>query len=188
MKKYKKNKKITYQYIQGAAYRYLGRYATTEANLRFILLRKVERILANHDDAEQLRQQAEEWITEVVAKSVKIGLIDDRLYASSKINSFLFGGSSMVNIKAKLRAKGVPQEIITELIAEAQEKTPDINFRSAIKYAKKRRFGPFRSREPQEKTNDREKAAMARAGYSYDEVNRVLKGDREELEDILYGN
>ncbi len=188
MKKYKNNKKITYQYIQGAAYRYLERYATTEANLKFILRRKIERILSSQEDTEEIRSQAEGWINDVVEKCVKIGLVDDQLYATSKMNSYITSGNSIANIKNKLRAKGVPADIVTVVIETAREEEPDLNLKSAIKYAKRRRFGPFRIREEQENTVDKENAAMARAGYSFDEVKRVLKGSRDELEDILYGN
>ncbi|MCC3860645.1 regulatory protein RecX [Pseudemcibacter aquimaris] len=187
MKKRFKNKKLSQAYIQGAAYRYLERYATTEANLFFILRRKVERILADQEDVEEVRQNAETWINETVQKCVKMGLVDDRLYAESKFNSFMLSGNSLAQIKNKLRTKGVPQDIIAELIEAAKNDQPDLNFKSAIKYARKRRFGPFRIREEQENTRNKEIAAMARAGFSYDETNRVLSGDRNELEDILYG-
>lgn len=188
MKKYKNAKKITYQYIQNAAYRYLERYATSEENLKFILRRKVERIVVNHKDSEKIRQDAAQWIEDVVQKAVKIGLVDDLLYATSKMNTFMASGNSISIIKNKLRAKGVQQEVIAAVIEAAKEQEPDINFKNAIKYAKRRRFGPFRVREPEERTSDKEKAAMARAGFSYGEVKKVLEGAREDLEDILYGN
>lgn len=187
MKKRFKNKKLSQAYLQGAAYRYLERYATTEANLFFILKRKADRILADQDDVDELRRDAETWVNEIVAKCVKMGLVDDRLYAESKLNSFLLSGNSLAQIKNKLRTKGVPQDIIAELIEVAKNDQPDINLKSAIKYARKRRFGPFRIREPQENTKNKEIAAMARAGYSYEEANRVLNGEREKLEDMLYG-
>lgn len=188
MKKYKKNKKITYQYIQGAAYRYLERYATTEANLKFILQRKVKRIVANYSDEMGAPEDIDEWISDVVSKVVKLGLVDDRLYAQSKLNSFMASGNSIATIRQKLRAKGVPLNLIDEVVNEAKNEQPDVDFISAIKYAKRRKFGPFRIREPKDNTGEKEKAAMARAGYSFDEVKRVLTNSREDLEDILYGN
>lgn len=188
MNKKLKNINISKSYLQGAAYRYLERYATTEANLFFILKRKVERILKQQEQSDYNLIEIEGWIGEVVAVCVKHGLVDDRLYAESKLNSYTISGNSITNIKNKLHAKGVPQEIISEVINKAIEKTPNINYKSAIKYVKKRRFGPFRIREPNERTPEKELAAMARAGYSYHEAIKVLKSDREELEDILYGD
>ncbi|MDG1857614.1 MAG: RecX family transcriptional regulator, partial [Emcibacteraceae bacterium] len=90
-------------------------------------------------------------------------------------------------IKNKLRAKGVSSEIISDVMQSALEAQPNLNFLSAIKYVKKRRFGPFRIKEKNDKTDIKEASAMARAGFSFEEVNRVLKASREELEDILYG-
>ena len=84
--------------------------------------------------------------------------------------------------------KGVSLEIINDVVSKAIENTPNINQISAIKYAKKRRFGPFRIRQEDERTNKKELAAMARAGYSYHEAANILKANREDLEDILYGN
>ncbi len=188
MKNDKINKKITYKYIQGAAYRYLERYATTEANLKYILQRKVDRILKSNQEITTRNHEIDIWIDDVVKKSVELGLVDDLLYATAKLNTYKASGNSIAIIKNKLRAKGVSQDLINEIIEKEREENPDMNFISAIKYAKRRRFGPFRIRDADLKTSDKEKAAMARAGYSYEEVKKVLQGERKELEDILYGN
>lgn len=188
MYKKRNNRNITKSYLQGAAYRYLERYATTEANLFFILKRKTDRILSQNDQEDFNISEIEAWINEVVIECVKHGLVNDRLYAESKMNSYSLSGNSLANIKNKLRSKGVPQDIINDVINKAISNTPDINFKSAIKYAKKRRFGPFRIRELNETTFDKELASMARAGYSYSESIKILKGKLEDLEDVLYGN
>jgi regulatory protein len=188
MKNKKINKKITYKYIQSAAYRYLERYATTEANLKYILQRKVDRILKANLQLATRSHEIDEWIEDVVKKSVELGLVDDLLYASAKLSTYGASGNSIAIIKNKLRVKGVPENLISEIIENEREENPEFNFISAIKYAKRRRFGPFRIRDAELKTADKEKAAMARAGYSYNEVEKVLKGNREELEEILYGN
>lgn len=186
MKKNNKKKNITRRYLQGAAYRYLERYATTEANLILVLRRKVDRILLESDDREEKREEAFLWISEIVENCVKNNLVNDRLYAEGRLNSFLITGNSLVVIKNKLRAKGVSPTIISDLIEGVRSDKPTINLISCIKYAKKRRFGPFRVKEIQEKTMSREQASMARAGFSYDESMKVLNGTREELENLLY--
>ncbi|HPF46633.1 MAG: RecX family transcriptional regulator [Alphaproteobacteria bacterium] len=186
----KKNKKIkiTKDYIQKAAYRYLERYATTEANLKFILNRKIDRQLVNSDNPEDLRREARIWVLDTIKKCVALGLVNDQLYGEAKINSYLNSGNSLNIAKKKLKSKGLSTQLISEMITDIEEKTPEINFISAIKYAKKRRFGPFRIRKAKEDTERKEQASMARAGFLYEEIIRVLKADSEELENILYEN
>ena len=188
MCKKKKNRKITKTYLKGAAYRYLERYATTEANLFFILKRRVDRILNQQDENDDDYGEIENWINEVISECVKHDLVNDRLYSERKLNSYTILGNSIATIKNKLRAKGVSLEIINDVVSKAIENTPNINQISAIKYAKKRHFGPFRIRQADEKTNQKELAAMARAGYPYHEATHILKANREDLEDILYGD
>ena len=187
MYKKKKNRKITKSYLNGIAYRYLERYATTEANLFFILKRKVDRIINQQEQNDDDYSEIENWINEVITECVKHSLVDDRLYAESKLNSYTISGNSIPTIKNKLRSKGVPLEIINEVVDKAIENTPNMNQISAIKYVKKRRFGPFRIRQSNERTDEKELAAMARAGYSYHEATKILKSSREDLEGILYG-
>ena len=186
MNKFNKKKKLTKEYLQGAAYRYLERYATTEAHLIFILNRKAMRIVAEEENRDEIREEANGWIRGIVEKCVKNNLVNDRLYAQGRVNSFLISGNSLAVIRNKLRAKGVPAHIIDEVFDDIISDKPNINLLSSIKYAKKRRFGPFRTRELQENTQKKEQASMARAGFSYDESMKVLKATREELEDILY--
>ena len=88
MYKKRNNRNITKSYLQGAAYRYLERYATTEANLFFILKRKTDRILSQNDQEDFNISEIEAWINEVVVECVKHGLVNDRLYAESKMNSY----------------------------------------------------------------------------------------------------
>ena len=188
MKKFKNNTNLTQGYFQRAAYRYLERYATTEANLIFILTRKAGRILEEDENRDEKLNEASDWIKEVVKKCVEYGLVDDKLYGQARINAFLNAGNSIPVIKNKLRAKGVPIDIINQLIGGITVNNPNVNLKSSIKYIKKRRFGPYRIREPRENTDKKEQASMARAGFSYDETMRVLKASRDELDDILYEN
>lgn len=188
MKKLNKKKNLTRQYLFSAAYRYLERYATTEANLKFILNRKAARIIYGAENEKEQGEQATLWVEEIVEKCIKNNLINDKLYARARLNSLVSSGNSLPVIKNKLRAKGVSAEVIDEIIEKLRADKPNLNLISAIKYAKKRRFGSFRLREKQDNTDKKESGAMARAGFSYAETKQVLNATREELEDILYEN
>ena len=154
----------------------------------FILKRKVEKIIIDEENRDELREETREWIKDIVSNCVKQGLVDDKLYAESRVRSFLQAGNSLANMQNKLRAKGVPAEIITDVISKLCEEKPNINILSGIKYIKRRQFGAFRIKQAQENTEQKEMAAMARAGFSFDHSKKVLNASREELEDILYEN
>lgn len=186
MKKYKKNKKLTRSYLQAAAYRYLERYATTEANLKTVLSRKADRILREMEDAYELREQSDSWIDEIVKSAVKNNLVNDLFFARAKTETYLRSGNSIGILKNKLRTKGVPVDVISAVVSELKAGGRDINYLSCIRYARKRRFGPFRIKEEKENTTQKEIAAMARAGFSYAETTKVLNSTRDELEDVLF--
>jgi regulatory protein len=188
MNKIKKKRKLSERYLIGATYRYLERYATTEANLILILKRKVEKIIVDDENQEELRKQSASWIKDIVAKALKQGLVDDKLYAQSRVQAFLQAGNSLSTMQNKLRAKGVSAEVISAVISKLNQEKPNINIISGIKYVKRRRFGAFRIKEAQENTEQKEMAAMARAGFSFKHSKKVLSASREELEDILYEN
>ena len=186
MKKIRRKTNLTQGYLQRAAYRYLERYATTEANLVFILKRKSERFLTRNEGSDLKIEHISQWIKEIVGNCVKNGLVNDKLYAEARIKVFFNAGNSLPIIRNKLRAKGVCTNIINDLIARIKLDNPDVNFKSCIKYARKRRFGPYRVKLTKEGSNKKEQASMARAGFSYTETKRVLSASQETLDNILY--
>jgi regulatory protein len=186
-KKYKK-RKLTRSYLLAITYRYLERYATTEVNLKNVLIRKIERIIDKNEDYEETRHQGVIWIDEIIIQCVKNKLIDDRQYALSRANSFFLSGNSVNIVKNKLRSKGVPPVIIKSVLTEIYGNKPAIDIISCIKYAKRRRFGAYRIKEKLENTTKKEIAAMARAGFSYEDTRKVLNSTVIELEEILYND
>jgi len=193
MKKFRRKTNLTQGYLQRAAYRYLERYETTEANLVFILKRKADRIISREerDDIKEKKDCIEiehisQWIKEIVGNCIKHGLVNDKLYAEARIRVFFNAGNSLPIIRNKLRAKGVCVNIINDLITQTVIATPNVNFKSCIKYARRRRFGPYRNRPIKEDTAQKEQASMARAGFSYTETKRVLSATQTALDNILY--
>ena len=179
-----KPKKISEGYLERAALHYLGRFSSTEANLRTVLERKVRRRL---EDGQEVSPEHREWIATVAQKCVKYGYVDDSLYAKSRYESLLRKGKPLRVISQDLRYKGVPQDIIQNLLASVQEEPDiDVNLSAAAAYAKRRRFGPFRraDRYSEEKV-EKEKAAMMRAGFPYQMVLRILNASEEEVIQLL---
>jgi regulatory protein len=81
-------------------------------------------------------------------------------------------GHSRYTIKAKLRAKGVDSAILDALEEdEAAEKE------AAWIYARKRNLGPYRPPHDRELLKQKDLAAFARRGYSFEIASQILDSD-----------
>ncbi|MCG7392971.1 recombination regulator RecX [Microvirga sp. ACRRW] len=166
-------RKVTPAYLQRAALAYLERYASSAENLRRVLKRKVDKRcrLRGEDPAE-----FSEMIDEVVAKSLRTGLIDDTRYAEARVATLRRRGGSARAIQAKLSAKGVDRTTITAALEGGEE---DDEEKAAHALARRRKLGPYR---PGDRTPYRGKdlAALARAGFRFDVARQVVDGERED--------
>ncbi len=107
--------------------------------------------------------------------------LDDRHYAEIKTRSGARSGHSKRRIARDLSTKGVDRA----LIATSIEEVDDLS--SAINYARKRGFGPYRKVELDDRRKAREFSAFARNGYSAAIASRVLNLTPEELEELEAG-
>ena len=165
-------RKVTPAYLQRAAMSYLERYASSAENLRRVLRRKVDKRcrLRGEDPAE-----FHEMIDEVVAKSLRSGLIDDARYAEARVATLRRRGGSARAIQAKLSAKGVGRSTI----AAALEGEEGDEQEAARAFARRRRLGPFRPGE-RAPYRDKDLAALARAGFRFDLAREVIDGVRDD--------
>lgn len=188
-------RKITPGYLENYAQFYLQRYASSAENLRRVLYRRVWKSCAHHgtDEAE-----GRAWVDALVARYVRAGLVDDRLYAEGRARALFRQGVPPVMIRRRLQAKGVGAAEIEGALAALAEDTPDPELAAAIAYARRRRLGPWRDgqgrngegRNGKGRAGDaraerrgKDLAAMARAGFGYDAARRVI--DAESV-DALY--
>jgi regulatory protein len=170
-------RKVTPAYLQRAALSYLERYASSADNLRRVLRRKVDKRcrLRGEDPAEFA-----EMIDEVVTKSLRLGLIDDTRYAEARVATLRRRGGSARAIQAKLSAKGVDRSTI----AAALEGEDGDEVQAARAFARRRKLGPFRPGE-RAPYRDKDLAAMARGGFSFDIARRVVDGGMDDDGDDL---
>jgi len=174
---------VTEAYLERAALHYLERFSSTESNLCRVLERKVKRRL----DGDPFTREHVGWIEACAAKCVKFGYVDDTRYAEARYASLVRKGKPLRVIAQDLRYKGVPREIVERLLLDAREEgeiNPDIQ--AAAAYVRRRRFGAFRraDRTSDEKI-EKEKAAMLRAGFSYDLTVKTLSASEDELMALL---
>jgi regulatory protein len=164
--------------LREAAMNYLARYATTEAGLRIVLQRRVDRwarLAAGQDDAGERAASARACIPAIVARMVELGLINDAAFAEHRARGLALSGRSRRAISARLMAKGIGA-------AQARAALPETEggeLVSALILARKRRIGPFRKTEPD---RNRELGVLARAGFPRDIALRALAMEPEEAE------
>lgn len=180
-------KKVTAGYIERAALHYLGRFNSSEKNLRVVLSRKVRR--RNIDNASPSTEQLS-WIDDVVRKCVRYGYINDLQYAQQRAALLLRRGKPVHAISQDLRHKGIANDEIQKVLEQlSSESGENANQLAAASYVKRRRFGSFRRplNDPDEQCAKREKelASMARAGFGYELSSQVLDMTQEEVIDLL---
>ncbi len=170
--KRKTPRKISKTYLENAALYYLQRYATSAANLRRVLLRKVKRSCAFHEMDED---EFTPLVDELVARYKTVGLLDDQSFARARVASLRRQGLSERAIMAKLQIKGLTPAQIDAALKNVDAEQDDAEAVAAAAYAKRKKLGPWRKRpaDPQ-----KELASMARAGFSYDVAVKALK-DRD---------
>lgn len=175
-------KPVTERYLQNAAVFYLGRYSSSAANLGEVLKRKVRRRNEGHapPSAEQ-----EDMVAATVGKCVSLGLVNDTDYARAKARSLHSAGKSLRMIETALRHKGVEREDIEKALdALREERGDNLEQAAALAYARRRRFGPWRTRDGDEDKKRRELSSLARAGFSYRLASVIVDAtSAEEIED-----
>jgi regulatory protein len=167
---------VTAAYLQRAALAYLERYASSAENLRRVLRRKVENRC-------RLREEEPEpflpLIDEVVETCLRTGLLDDARYAEARVATLRRRGGSARAIQAKLAAKGVSRDAVQAALDGEDGNRQEDEEAAARAFARRRKLGPYRpgAREPY---REKDLAALARAGFSFDLVRRVIDGEGQE--------
>lgn len=173
-KKTKVLRKITKQRLKNIALYYLKRFESSVANLRSVLRRRVNDYAYHTPDF--ARQEAYDWIEEILQDFLRIGYLNDERYAELKVKNYVLAGKSQRYIQGKLREKGIDENIVEAMIAE-QDFNP---FEAALKLAKKRKIGPYsQTEEIRKERRSKDLAILVRAGFDYDVAVKVL-----ELEDV----
>ena len=144
---------------------YLSKYSSSKKNLEYILKKKIRRI----SDEKKIRFQLYKEIKIIIDKLEQLKLINDTIYAESKINALLNQVKSKNYIKQYLIRKGVRSEVADEQISLFYEKNQNLEKENALKFAKKRNL------LKDNKDYEKKLSKMARAGFSYEISKEILK-------------
>ncbi len=173
---------MTQRRLENIARFYIERFATTSAHLRRVLARRAERARRIHGGE---TAEMNSWIEDVVARLVRLGLVNDARYAADRAASLRRLGRGPGRIRAPLAAKGVPRPLIDQVMKETakNDEGKDASLDAAVAYAKRRRFGAYgkapTDKEERAKKQKKELAALGRAGFAYAIARRALLGDAE---------
>ena len=195
-------KPLTAERIRNIAEFYVGQRESSAQMLRAVLERRLLRRLRALDPeaADEERMAALPLIEAEVERLTAAGVVDDARYAEMKARTGLARGRGTRRILRDLGQKGVTGTTAQEaLLGAARELTDEVSgtaeatevlgaaeLEAAEVFARKKRFGPYRTEPLPEAWAEksrvwrREAGAMARAGFGVDTIRKVLDREPEE--------
>lgn len=170
--------------LEKAAIRYLERFAAPAEGVRRVLMRAVERAV-RAGIAE--RGPASADVDAVVARLVARGLIDDRAFAEGRAASLARRGLPGGRIARRLQVAGVDGDAVAGALDELA-RTGENDRAAAIRFARRKRLGPFADPARRAAARMKHLAAMARAGFDGDLARRVIDAaDPDALDETTAG-
>lgn len=196
-KRKRKPRRISDGYLERVLLYYLERYGASRSRARRFLIKRVNNSLAEHNPPDSddfdpdARDKALELVETVLDRVEERGLINDEKYALAVVKRLRKKGKSTRAICAWLRQRGVPSEAIDSALLQArtlhetflgeehgETRSPEeIELESAMTFVRKRRLGPFSTRERDHDTFRKELGKLARAGFSYRIARAALEAE-----------
>jgi regulatory protein len=161
--------------LQELALRYVGKYATTRSKLRSYLARKLRE---RGWDGER-----EPDLEGLAGRFAELGYIDDAAYALAQSRSLAARGYGKRRLADKLRSAGVNEEEAGAAGAHANEQA----VASALRFAERRRLGPFAATAADRPQREKWIASMVRAGHRFTLARAICviaPGEPVDLEDL----
>jgi len=165
--------KATPEGLERSALYYLERYDSSSGHLRRLLRRKIALSQKVHGTDPEEGAAA---VERLIARLTGLGLLDDARYARERVHGLLARGTSATMIKAKLAAKAVPSALVEAALDEHLGDSGCAELRAALRYAKRRRLGPFRLKEREDR-RARDLAALGRQGFDYETARKVVDSE-----------
>lgn len=161
---------VTAAGLRAAALTYVDRYGGTRQRVRRVLVRRVDRSIAEHGgDRAALLTIVDGILDELERRRV----IDDDAYARSKAQALVRRGVSSRGVRAKLAGLGIGGERARAGLDEVRALGVDPDWAAACAFVRKRRLGPYRG-EAAAAHRDADLARLARAGFSWSVARAVL--------------
>jgi regulatory protein len=150
---------------------YAGRYAVTRAKLRDYLRRKLRE--------RGWRGDGEPPVERLVERFSALGYVDDRAFAAARADALGRRGYGLRRIDQALRAAGIEEEDG----AEARESAEAGAWSAALRFAERRRIGPFAQEVPDRPQREKALGAMLRAGHPLPLARKLVNAEPGEVPD-----
>lgn len=158
------------------ALRYVGRFSTTRAKLRSYLARKIRERGWDGARAPDVAAIAERFAAQ--------GYVDDAAFALAKSEALTARGYGKRRVLQSMRIAGVGEDDS----AAARDHADAEAVAAALRFARRRRIGPFADSPPRDpKERERALAAMVRAGHGFGLARAIVAlspGAEVDLEEL----
>ena len=165
--------------LRELALNYVGRFATTRSKLRVYLARKLRERGWDGGQAPDAQSIADDFARQ--------GYVDDAAYALSKSRTLTARGYGERRVEQALRAAGIEEADGLSARTVARRGAVD----AALRFAERRRIGPFATAPADPRARERALAAMVRAGHGFAIARAVVElapgdaVDRERLAEVI---
>jgi regulatory protein len=155
--------------LERCALHYAGRYSTTRAKLASYLGRKLR--------DRGWSGEGEPAIDALIERMAGLGYVDDRAFATARAASLGRRGYGERRVGAAIRAAGIDEADG----AEARALAKDNAWTSALRFAERKRIGPFSPQEYDRMAREKAIGAMLRAGHPIDLARRIATARPGEI-------
>ncbi|WP_374990350.1 regulatory protein RecX [Sphingosinicella sp. LHD-64] len=116
-------------------------------------------------------------VADLVERIVALGYVDDRAFAKARAASLGRRGYGAARVGEALRVAGIAEDDGLEARAAAREGAWD----AALRFAERRKIGPFALAEADRPAREKALAAMLRAGHPLDLARRLVSARPGEV-------
>jgi regulatory protein len=154
--------------LRELALHYVGRFATTRSKLRTYLERKLrERGWAGERPAD---------VATLVERIGELGYVDDGAFALAKAGALTKRGLGSRRVRQALQQAGVEEGDAEAGLDLAAGRASE----SALRFAQRKRIGPYALSKPDTETREKALAALVRAGHDFALAKRIVAAEPGE--------
>ena len=176
--------------LRNSAMSYLARYEVSIHQFESTMKRKLSNFQHDLSETESIK-----FIDLIKNEMISAKFIDDKRFAEIKVRSMRRQGNSQRLIYAKLKEKGLSNDVIQSAIDIVDEGHEDAEMIAALKFIKKKNIGIYYKNEKiNDETNEytlREKwfGVLSRKGFTLEVIRKVINiKDIENADLILEDN
>jgi regulatory protein len=155
--------------LERLAVHYAGRYAVTRAKLKAYLVRKLRE---RGWDGE-----GEPPVDSLAERCARLGYVDDAAFATARAESLSRRGYGSRRVEMALKVAGVGESDGVAALEHAQAES----WNSALRFAERRRIGPYSDEWPERPEREKKLAAMLRAGHPLGIARKIVAARPGEI-------